>query len=690
MSIQSIDLEKLLQSLEEQRICIHEVQLIGQGSHKQVYSCRNKNTKQSLIMKVATHEGMIDLDNEYANSQRIKFSPYRLIKIDQMIQLEIEGIQVQVGISEKVGEKSLRMIIDSEEQPNLTNGLQLCIDGLIGLLECYIAGFYHYDVKPENLVRKGQDFYLIDFSSSGKDVICSTYSYSPPYSESEQFMRYDIYSLGITLLKATSYYPKFQQEEVKYLISSQHALTNNQENKFSITYRKNQINDQKLFQSQFYDSKQFGIPLLKYEGQIKMYSNDNNNLHQHVNDDKIPSVSVLESSQDKNFQQSPIVKLVDKQQENQNFQSKIKCQQEIVKITFEGKQKDDYETNVFSFNNGLIQSEVSSSVDTACTEGLEASQNKQEEEEVERQIQQIRAKQKFKSSFNDLQDVESSQKQQNQSNFNYQHFQDKQQYCPHLLSREEQDFEGQQKYQALESTNNVKKRQKSFFKNDQSRNISGNNGKQNDCPSKLNILNPCLDIGCYQFNSSQIQLQNQNTYLNQVNQDNPHFNMPKICQFFKIIHGKRIQSSQSQFKKKTLINLNDYNFNINNHAFNYEQEQLEYFKINHDQVNQDNPHLNQPKICEFNKNIYRKKISQNFNSFKKKNFNLLGFNEFNDQNYDINNNCFNYVQEHLQVADTNHDQVNYDNQYFESAQEDDGYINIIDSLDSFLYLPTEL
>ncbi|KAL4431538.1 hypothetical protein ABPG74_017243 [Tetrahymena malaccensis] len=200
MLSQQIDLERLAQSLKNYNIFVKEIQPLSQGSNKQVYIGKNSSTNQSLIIKVATGQGCIDLRNEYENSQKINFSPLRLIKIDRLIQLQGEGIQFLIGISNKVGEQSLQAIIESGQQPNLQNAQQLLIDSLFGILDCSMSNIQHNDIKPSNIVMKNNKYYLIDFSSSPTEK-CITQYYCPENNTYENFKRYDIYSLGITLLQ---------------------------------------------------------------------------------------------------------------------------------------------------------------------------------------------------------------------------------------------------------------------------------------------------------------------------------------------------------------------------------------------------------------------------------------------------------------------------------------------------------
>ncbi|KAL4476996.1 hypothetical protein ABPG72_011693 [Tetrahymena utriculariae] len=200
MSMTQIPQKKFFEELEKQNVFIEIVQEIALGSYKKVYLCRNKKTNQRLVMKVSQGQGNIDLKNEYQNSQKINFSAYRLVKIDQLFSLQIEGEEACVGISEKVGEKSLRKIIETEEPPNLQSVIQLLFDGLITIQECQICGIQNFDLKPDNIIRINEDFYFIDFSSSQESQIITPF-YSPKYYEIEGFKRFDIYSLGITLLQ---------------------------------------------------------------------------------------------------------------------------------------------------------------------------------------------------------------------------------------------------------------------------------------------------------------------------------------------------------------------------------------------------------------------------------------------------------------------------------------------------------
>ncbi|KAL4476997.1 hypothetical protein ABPG72_011694 [Tetrahymena utriculariae] len=201
MSIRQIPQEEIFQELQKQKIFIDQVQLKGVGAYKQVYQCRKSETKEIIIIKISTGKGNIDLKNEYANSQKIPNSPFRLIKVDQMLTLQIQGEEVCVGISEIVGEKNLRMIIQSEDQPTLQNALKLFSDMLIAASECLISGFQHLDIKPVNVVIFNQDFYLIDFSSqNGYEVITPFYS-PKDFNQQKSFNNYDIFSLGITVLQ---------------------------------------------------------------------------------------------------------------------------------------------------------------------------------------------------------------------------------------------------------------------------------------------------------------------------------------------------------------------------------------------------------------------------------------------------------------------------------------------------------
>ncbi|EAS01915.2 kinase domain protein (macronuclear) [Tetrahymena thermophila SB210] len=195
-------LQEILEKLDQRGISLKIVKLKGQGSFKKVYECVNEKTKKNLILKISHGEGNIDLKNEYRNSQKINFSPLRLVKIDQLISLQINEEEFCVGISEKVAEKNLLMTIESRERPNIENSLKMLIDILFAASECDISNFQHLDVKLENIVIKNGDFYLIDFSSSPEDQFATiTQSYSPlDYITKKTIKRYDIHCVGLSCM----------------------------------------------------------------------------------------------------------------------------------------------------------------------------------------------------------------------------------------------------------------------------------------------------------------------------------------------------------------------------------------------------------------------------------------------------------------------------------------------------------
>lgn len=90
--------------------------------------------------------------------------------------------------------------------------LQLC-DGLQFLHQLNII---HRDIKPEHIIIRGNEVKLIDFDSvhiykehSTEDTeLLGTKGYAPPeqYGFSQSDSRNDIYSLGVTFLKATKYF----------------------------------------------------------------------------------------------------------------------------------------------------------------------------------------------------------------------------------------------------------------------------------------------------------------------------------------------------------------------------------------------------------------------------------------------------------------------------------------------------
>ncbi|KAL4431537.1 hypothetical protein ABPG74_017242 [Tetrahymena malaccensis] len=297
-------------------------------------------------------------------------------------------------------------------------------------------------------------------------------------------------------------------------------------------------------------------------------------------------------------------------------------QQEEQNMPQDNQLNDDYQINYFNFQNGLNQSDIYSTVDTAQTQSLKGSENECLEQNY------LNFSSDSQSSNFEKEEQGISCKKDNQFN---------------------QD-------QLIVVDLNLK---------EYKRNNTLNNNQQTH--SSKSTLKNCLDFKKDNQNICLEQEQHENCYTHCVTQSQPVLNYTKKKEYEKNMPQNN-NNIRHQSKKKRYYDLNCCQ---HTQSFNFYQEQQQRWFTKQayqqnffsKQLSQDQPDLNYKSIYVQKRMIPQQNISENY--YKSNKFNLL---EYNDLNFSCGKYNFDFEQEQFQPTFTSYDQ---DNPPLESNEDDD-------------------